>query len=51
MRNERPDESEVCWPDAKSYGRRLDVDGPVNDRSPSGCEGPGWAGAAAANRC
>ena len=50
-RNERPNESEECWPDAKSYGRRLEVDGPANEGSPTGCEGPGWAGAAAANRC
>ena len=33
---ERPDEFEVGWPDAKSYGHRLDTDGPA---------------AAAANRC
>ena len=34
-RNERPDEFEVGWSDAKAYGCRQDTDGP----------------AAAANRC
>ena len=31
-RNERPDEFEVGWPDAKSYGHRLDTDGPAANR-------------------
>ena len=35
-RNERPDEFEVGWSDAKAYGCRQDTDGPA---------------AAAANRC